>query len=237
MNNLSFCKPPKNDIYGFIKIDKIEHAFFNNGKQIFIEFNREKIMKDFDIEKNSIHIQYKIWGSEDFFTEGLFYSSKDYIICIPYFLLESNFMILYNITIKEGELLKEKLSFYKFFNPLQLSKNNISMNIKYKKKPVFSIPVEDYTEITNLNDNSSLSSDESDDSKNVTSNNILEKNHFLTFDNCIDECIDECINTKEYDIWLKTPSTDIVFSDNDNLQSKVKIIQNFYRNKIKKKVY
>ena len=110
---------------------------------------------------------------------------------------------------------------------MQLSKNNINMSIKYKKKPVFSIPVENYTEITDLNDNSSLSSDSSDDSKNVTSSNILENNHFLTFDNCI--------NTREYDIWLKTPSADIVISDNDNLQSKVKIIQNFYRNKIKKK--
>lgn len=227
MNNFSFSETPKNDIYGYIKIDKIEHAFFTNGKQIFIEFNREKIMKGFDSEKISLHIQYKVWGSEDFFTEGLFYSSKDYIICIPYFLLKSNFMILYNITIREGELLKKKLSFYKFFNPMQLSKNNINMSIKYKKKPVFSIPVENYTEITDLNDNSSLSSDSSDDSKNVTSSNILENNHFLTFDNCI--------NTREYDIWLKTPSADIVISDNDNLQSKVKIIQNFYRNKIKKK--
>jgi len=184
-------------------------------------------MKGFDSEKISLHIQYKIWGSEDFYTEGLFYSSKDYIICVPYVLVESNFMILYNITIKEGEILKDKLSFYKFFNPLQLSKNNINMSIKYKKKPICSIPFKDFTEFTNLNDNSSISSEDSNDFQNITCNNILENNHFIT--------IDDCIDTQEYNTWLKTLPVNIMISDHDNLQSKVKIIQNFYRNKVKKR--
>ena len=134
MNNFNYSKVPKIEKNGYINLYTIESKYSVNSKQICIEFNKNKILEECNCENLSLCIHYKIWSSENYYSESLIQATNNYIICVPYYFEKTNFMILSNISIKSDNNLKKELSFYKFFTPLQLNKNNINMTIKFKKK-------------------------------------------------------------------------------------------------------
>jgi hypothetical protein len=242
MNNFNYSKIPKNERNGYINIYPIENNYSINNKQICIEFNKNKILEECKCENLSLFIHYKIWGDENYYSESLIHATNNHIICVPYYYDKTNFMILLSISIKDYDnYLKKEFSFYKFFSPILINKNNINMTIKLKKKKKptnneYNI-LNNYSKLldsSNDVETSEQSSESSDEEECEYHNPIEGSNYFLqniSFP-LKKKCCEESAQEKEYSLCLKNKFiNDINISE--EIICKVKIIQNFYKKYVK----